>query len=144
MRIKRAIFWQGVGLLGVSAALVLCGVVSLVGCASNPVSAAQTPDQRAYAVYGAFVISEEQGAKVATDPTVDVHVRQAIQAADAKAKPSADALLKAYQDYAHAQTLLNAGTGSAAQFATASANLDQWIMTAEADVNALVAAVKVK
>lgn len=145
MRRSRSVFWSGIATLTLSFGLIAIGSTCLIGgCASNPVAAAKTPDQTAYAIYGEFVIFEEQAATVVGDNTVDIHVRQAIQAADAKAKPSADALLRAYTDYATAQRLLAQAQGSAGAVTVASANLEQWIATAQVDVEALVAAVKAR
>jgi len=114
----------------------------LPGCASSPLATAQTPEQKAFAVYGSFVIYEEQAARLATDPSTPGPVRQALSAADARAKPSADALLKAFQDYSTADTALKAGTGTPEKLQITAENLDTWVQTASNDINTLITTVK--
>lgn len=111
------------------------------GCASNPVASAQTVEQKAYAVYGTFVVMEESAAALKQDPNVITSVKQALVSADAKAKPSADALLQSLRDYEMASDALKAGRSTSDQLSIATANLNAWITRATADVNALVSAV---
>jgi hypothetical protein len=115
--------------------------LDLPGCANNPVTAAKTSAQRAYALYGLFVIVEEQGAQTVLDPNVPPEIKRAIRTADAKAKPTADTLQVMLQQYQAAQAAVASGSGSADQLAIANANLSQWITQAETDINALVTAV---
>lgn len=127
--------------------IILCASIAgllVHGCASNPVSAAQDPSQRAYAIYGEFVLIEEIGAKLVRDPTVPASWKIAIRRADAKAKPTADALAQAWNDYQSASNTLkqSASDGTAADLAAVTANLTQWITQAERDVSALATAVK--
>jgi len=122
---------------------ILLAVLALAACASNPTSVATDAEQKAFAAYGTFVVFEEAGAKLVSDPTVSATVKSAIVAADAKAKPTADALLKAAQDYIAAQATVKAG-GSQNVLTTASANLATWTLQAENDVTALVSAVQSK
>lgn len=125
---------------GLSAALI---VLTLLGCATtNPVGAATDLSQRVYALYGTFVITEEQAAQLATDPATPVPVKIALRAADAKAKPTADALVHALHDYQTASDTLHTATGSSQQLALATVNLNTWIAQAQNDVTALVSAVK--
>lgn len=112
------------------------------GCSSSPVASAQTVEQKAYAVYGTFVITEEQAAQLVQQPSTPASLRQSIAAADALAKPSADALEKAFLDYESAAAALKAGTTTADQVAIAQTNLVTWVNTADSDVQNLVSAVK--
>jgi hypothetical protein len=144
MRRQPAPFWWG--LLWPTAFLIAIGgacLVMLAGCAStNAVGAATDTEQRAYAVYGTFVVIEERGAALVTNPATPPAVTAAIRVADAKAKPTADALLKATQDYLAVAAQVKAGTTTADKLTLASANLNNWITTATVDVNRLVTAVK--
>lgn len=79
------------------ALLLLATLAYLQGCATvaGPVRAAETTEQKAFALYGTFVVFEEQGAKLVVDSRIDVNARRAIQRADLAAKPVADDLLEA-------------------------------------------------
>lgn len=115
----------------------------LHGCAStNPLAAATDLNQRAYALYGAFTIAEEQGAKLTGDASIPVAWKGAIRVADAKAKPTADALAQAVVDYDTIQASLKAGTTTQDKLNIAADNLAGWLVKAQADVTALVNAVK--
>lgn len=140
--VRHRIFWPGAWFLPVLLTLFGIAATQLPGCAGNPVGAARDLEQRAYAVYGSFVIVEEQGAKVVMDPAVPQPVKAAIQTADAKAKPSADALLNALQQYTTASAEVKAGTSSADKLSIATANLQTWIGEASADVTAFSSAIK--
>jgi hypothetical protein len=131
-------------LWGLLAWALLCeAFILLHGCAStNAVGMASDIEQRAYAVYGTFVVIEERGAQLVGDPNTPAAVKVVIRLADSKAKPSADALLKATQDYLSIAAQVKAGGSTPAALATATANLTGWITTATADVNNLVSAVK--
>lgn len=137
-------FWPGVALVIISAATFAYGLANLPGCASNPVTAAQDSEQRAYAIYGTFVIVEEQAAKLVGSSQVPNPVVTAIKLADARAKPSADALVQAVRDYDAAVLAVKHGTVSAnaSVLSVASANLNQQVSQAQTDVAALVNAVK--
>lgn len=79
--------------------LLLVGLTWLLyGCASNPVALAQTPLQKAYALYGEFVIVEEQAAALKSAGTLTGKTLLAIQQADARVKPVADSLLVAIRE----------------------------------------------
>lgn len=138
-----SLFWLGLSGPALALALGVAGAFALHGCASNPVAAANTLDQKAYAIYGTFVIVEEQGAKLVSDPTTPAAIKAAIRSTDARAKPTADALTTALHQYDTAVASVKAGgPGTAGALSTAQANLTTWIAQASTDVNALVAAVK--
>lgn len=137
------VFWPGAlipAILSLAAtALLTC---ALQGCAStNAVSAAATRDQKAYALYGTFVVVEEQAAKLVTDPNIPASVKGAVRASDSKAKPTADTLVKALHQYDAAVAAVKAG-GADSALGVAAANLDLWIGQATTDISALVAAVQ--
>jgi hypothetical protein len=95
------IFWWGLAPLALAAVLVAW---ACVGCANNPVSLAQTAPQKAYALYGEFVIFEEQAAALKQSGALSGDTLVQVQRADNIAKPTADHLLKtvlAYETFAH-------------------------------------------
>jgi hypothetical protein len=129
-------------LYGITLTVWALVATALGGCANTPLSAAQDTAQRAYALYGSFVIIEEQGAQIVRNPSVDAAVKSGIRVADARAKPSADALAGAVRDYLAAQAAVTAGgTGATALLSTATANLQRWVTQADTDITALITAV---
>jgi hypothetical protein len=80
--------------------------------APNPISAAQTNDQRAYAViesYGALI---ETATIIARDPSVPIEVKRAIGRAKAAATPSVATLEVAFTAYLRARASYEAGSRS--------------------------------
>lgn len=127
-----------------SGTFLIASLIFLLGCQSNPVAIAKTPLQSAYAVYGGFVIVEEQAAQLkksgalASQPVI----LDEIIAADRLAKPSADALLQATLDALAAQHALSAGNGSPEKMQIATDNLTHWVTQAQIDILALTSAVQ--
>ena len=77
---------------------VLPLLLLLAACPSiEPVQRAETPEQKAFALYGTFVIMQEQGAKIVLDETTPAAVVRAIQAADRVAHPASKVLNAAAQ-----------------------------------------------
>lgn len=87
----RRIFWWGLAPLTCAALLVAW---ACVGCSTNPVSIAQTTPQKAYALYGEFVIFEEQAAALKQSGVLAGDPLVLVQRADNIAKPTADHLLR--------------------------------------------------
>lgn len=134
-------FWSfGFGSLG--GALVALGLVTLAlyGCITHPVNVTKNTEQRAYALYGEFVIFEEQAAQLRNSVTPQIFV--VIQHADAIAKPTADSLLQAVRDYDAVATQVRAGAGTENQLSTVTANLEKWVTQADTDIASLISAVK--
>lgn len=127
--------------LGLLLAVGTIGVASLPGCSANPVAVAETPAQKGYALYGSFVIFEEQAVKVASDPMLPDNIRQAIIRADEAAKPAADKLQEALAQFESIRLELAAGTSTEEQLAIAAANLNRWVTEAAPLINSLIAAV---
>lgn len=125
--------------LGVLAGLAMLTVMVLgAGCASlNPVKAASTSEQKAYALYGSFVIFEEQAAKLYQSPTASARVKAALKAADAAAKPVADKLLDATQAVLAIKVEIAAGTSTTDKLVIALQNLDRYITEAGPKIKAL-------
>ncbi len=93
---RRSRVWSGLraGVASFMIGFSLLTLPFLPGCASiqevNAVAAADTVEQRAFALYGSFVVVEEQAAVLVRNKAIPKGIRKAIQAADAKAKPLAD------------------------------------------------------
>ncbi len=70
------------------------GVASLGGCATanqiNAIASAESVEQRAFALYGSFVVLEERAAELVQDRSIPKATRKRIQLADKVAKPLAD------------------------------------------------------
>lgn len=126
-------------ILGALAGLAMLTVMVLgAGCASlNPVKAANTSEQKAYALYGSFVIFEEQAAKLYQSPTASARVKAALRAADAAAKPVADKLLDATQAVLAIRVEIAAGTSTTDKLVIALQNLDRYITEAGPKIKAL-------
>ena len=124
-------------------ALVLTVLATLGACASlNPVSKADTAEQKAYALYGTFVVFEEQAAKLVSSSEVPENVKQALRDADKAAKPAADSLLDGVQQVLTVKRELAAGTTTNEKLSIAVANLAGWYASAKPKVESLVSAVK--
>lgn len=100
-------------------ALTACGTL-------NPLSHAQTAEQKAYALYGEFVVVEEQAATAVQSADVPVNVRHSIAAADAAAKPVADELLKSAALVKGIREELAAGHSTEEKLVIATASLQRW------------------
>lgn len=123
---------------------VVCALAVLVSCTTtNPIAVATDIEQRAFAMYGSFVIAEEQGAKLATDSRVPLSVRVAIKRADNAAKPAADALLQVLKTYEEVAQSFKIGATTHSTLNTAADNLDAQIKVSQQNVAALVNAMKV-
>lgn len=127
-------------LIGVSAWSVIVSAVVFSACTSNPLATAKDTEQRAYALYGEFVIFEQQAATIRAQVTPRQYVP--IQKADAATKPTIDALLKAVLDYDSAAHAIKIAHGDNAALVTATANLQKSVTQARHDIIALTTAVK--
>ena len=91
--------------LALGAALTLTPACASIGAPqfANPISAAQTNDQRAYATiesYGALV---ETATAIVRDPSVPIDVKRALGRAEAAATPSVQMLEVAFSSYLRAR-----------------------------------------
>lgn len=116
-------------------------LVWLQSCATiaGPYKAAETAEQKAFALYGTFVVFEERGASIINDNRIDIDARRLIQRVDARAKPVADSTLEAALQVNEVRGEVGASEN---KLATVTANLENWIMRFEPLVTELVAAVK--
>lgn len=144
--------------------LLLPAAFALAACAANPVSTAQTVEQKAAALYGQFVIAEQAGRDIVcpnhaarrVDPTVrcaptaPAGVVKAIAAVDAIAKPLADTMATAGRTYATARAEVDAayragGQPTGAALAAVTVGLQNLLKAYEEagpSIQALVAAIK--
>jgi hypothetical protein len=135
MKVKRA-------LIGIA----VLALVAVAGCKAltAPVEVAQTPEQKAYALYGTFVVFEEAAASIATDATTATAIKNIIKKADATAKPAADALLASARQVITIQTQLADGKTPEEKLDVATKNLAGWITDAKPKILALQCAVNPK
>jgi len=126
-----------------AATLLVAAVAALSACGTlNPLSHAQTLQQKAYAQYGVFVVIEEQAAAIVQEPTVPASAKQAVARADAVAKPVADKLLAAILAVDQIREDIRAGRTTEDKLVIATANLQKWYDEVVPLLNDLVAAVK--
>ena len=126
-------------------ALGAAALLALVACATvNPLSAAKTTEQRAFALYGTFVVAEEAAVDVLALPGLSAADKANIKAADAAAKPAADALLDAAQQAFRIRAELEAGTSTDDKLRIATANLERWVNETGPKIEALLAAIRRK
>lgn len=74
---------------------VLTASVLLAGCPINPVKQAETFEQKAFALYGTYVIFQGKAAELVQDATVPERVKQGLRDADKVAYPVAESLVDA-------------------------------------------------
>jgi hypothetical protein len=115
----------------------------LQACAgANPISKAETTEQRAYATYGTFVIIEEQAAQLVSSGQLSNSAVRAIGRADAAVKPVADSLLDATLEFTVIRTEYEAGGTGEERFVRAMNELNGWIERLRPLIANLITAVK--
>ncbi len=109
-------------------AAILIVAACAVGCASNPISVAETPLQKAYAIEASYNIVLEQAVEVARAQPA---LRDRIQTIEARTTPIIDQLGERIVDYTVERAKLNAEQTTAERVAVVAANLEAWIGQAE-------------
>jgi hypothetical protein len=123
--------------------LVTAVLLALASCASfNPMSNARTAEQRAWALYGTYVVFQEQAAGMVKDPAVSLATKEALKRAEAASYPVAEGLFTAGQEVIAVRRQLEAGTTGAEQMDIAMRNLSEWYMRAQPLVTSLVDSVR--
>ncbi len=124
--------------------LMLVALISLSSCASltAPIEAAETVEQKAFAVYGTFTIFEEAGADIVENESIPRKIRAAIQTADGKAKPVIDRLLETAMEAQRIRLQVQAGGNTVERLNIATANLQNWITRAGPLIDQLIDAVR--
>lgn len=124
-------------------AWLLLWVFAFAGCQSaNPIAAAETSEQRAYAAYGTFVIFQEKAADLVEEQSLSRSVRLRIVQAEERAKPVADSLLDAYVEFISVKAEFDAGNTSQDRLVIAANRLDGWVTRLAPLVNELVRIIK--
>lgn len=120
--------------------LLLILALALGGCKSaNPVAAAETPEQRAYAAYGTFVIFQEKAADIVEDTAIPRGVRLSVAQAEQRARPVAESLIATYVELIEVKAEFDAGDpGAEARVLQVSASLNDWVTRLAPLVNELV------
>lgn len=110
--------------------LSLVAAFALAACALNPISQAQTVEQKALAAYGSLTIGVEQIAALVQPRTLPANVQSCLIAVGQKAGAAAKTGLAAYNEAqaARAQFVVDAATQG--RFTTAVNSLDGWITSA--------------
>ena len=112
------------------------------GCAlfskeSSPIASAETPEQKAFALYGTFVNLQETGAELILSPNVPEEVKAAIQATDAVAHPAAQILQSTAVKVLKARAELEAGVSTVEELSAVLIALDLAYREAGPKINAL-------
>lgn len=119
--------------------LAACMMASaLAGCANNPIAIAQTAEQKVFATYGAFVITEKAAAQLTSQgSTIPAATQLKIVNAAQAAQPVVDSMLAAYREYAEARAEFETQRTSQSVVDVAIANLESWATRAAALVETL-------
>ncbi len=127
-------------------AMVMCMSVFITGCATlasiDPIGAAKTVEQRAYGVYGTYVIFQERAVPIVRDKKIPITIRRRIQQADRIVKPSADVVLATVKELSQARAAYQAGLDTKERITILVTRLESGISTLTPKVQALVAAVQ--
>lgn len=106
---------------------VVLFAIAVNACTSiNPISAADSVEQRAYATYGTYVIARERASEL-TSPASDVSedVQRAILRAESRASPLVDDLSEAFQEYVVIRSRYESGESTLESLSRASSRLDE-------------------
>lgn len=123
--------------------LLILNALFLSACQSaNPIAAAETDEQRAYAAYGTFVIFQEKAADLAEDANIPRGARLRIISAEERARPVAESLLEAYVEFITIRAEFDAGETTEARLVTAANSLNNWVTRLAPLVNELVRNIK--
>jgi hypothetical protein len=109
---------------------------------SNPVAEAETPEQKAFAIYGTYVVFSEQAAILSATKTIPASIRLGLVEAEEAAKPAADALKAAYDQAVGIAKEVALGTSTEERYVIAVGNLNRWITDAAPAITALKTAVQ--
>lgn len=86
----------------------MAAVVMLAACTANPIAKAETFEQKAFALYGTYVIFQGKAAELVKDATVPDNVKQALRDADKVSYPVAEGLVDAAVEVGSIRDRLNA------------------------------------
>lgn len=122
--------------------LTLITVLAVAGCATgNPISIAETPSQKGYAIEKSYNIILEGAVDLVADSSTPNSVKMAIGRAEAAATPVIDSLSQSLADYVVARAQFEAGMSTEAKLDAVSRNLAGWITQAERALLSLATAI---
>lgn len=94
------------GTLQLGAFGLLITLAITTACTTNPVSEAQTFEQKAYALYGVYVISQGKAAALYADPAMPENVKEALKQGNNATYPVAESLVTAATEVADVRAIL--------------------------------------
>src|SRR5688572_30912715 len=86
---------------------VAVAMAVLTACTANPVREANTFEQKAYALYGTYVIFQGKAAELVQDSAVSEKVKQVLRDADKASYPMAEGLVDAAMEVSRIREILN-------------------------------------
>lgn len=123
--------------------LLLLVALGLQACASvNPIAAAETTEQRAYAMYGTFVIASEKAADLAENASLPRSVRLGLVDAEEDARPVVESMLEVLAEYETIRAQVDAGETSEDRLVIVANNLNSWVDRVAPLINRLISRVQ--
>jgi len=108
--------------------LVWAVMVVAAGCASiNPMAAADTAEQRAFAAYGMFVVFSESAADLVESGQLSDNSALRIINAEDDAKTGMDSVVGALEEYNEIRAQIDSGETTADRLDIVVRNLDDWV-----------------
>lgn len=127
----------------VSVIWALVGLLTLAGCAGTPVGQAKTLEQKVYALYGSFVIIQEQVAELTAEGSgLNRDTQLQLIRTVRRGQPVIDAMLDAFEEYEKARANLSDDESAADYIETVTASLENWVEQADSLVNSLRSALR--
>lgn len=125
-----------------SVLLTLVAMVLLTGCTTSPLSQAETFEQKAFALYGTYVIFQGRAAELVNDQATPEKAKQALREADKIAYPLAESLVDAAIEVSAVRERVSAGTTPEEKLTIALQNLSLIYFAVAPKLLAVVSAVK--
>lgn len=122
--------------------LIGLAAIAMAACTAAPIQQAETPEQKAYALYGTYVIFQEKAAELVQDSTTPDNVKQALREADRVAYPVAESLVDAVLEVEAIRQQVASGMTSEERLTIAISNLSTIYFSAAPKLLAVVSAVK--
>jgi hypothetical protein len=113
----------------------------LAACVNNPLTTAQTNEQKGDALYGTYVIHKEQGAVILQNPQIADEAKRPLAQAMVDSKPVADGLQDTLIEYSAVKAQIDQGTTPQERLEIVDQHIGEWIDKATPLINKLVAAV---
>lgn len=124
------------------AAILLVASMSMTACTSiNPVAVAETPTQKADALYDTFLVYKQLAVDLAQKPGTPQSVINTLARADRVVTPVMNNLQAAVLEVEAVRSEIAAGTGTEQKLIVVTNNLDRWMLEAIPALQALIDAV---